>query len=85
MNIASANKSWSSQNDFAKGVILILIGAACFSTKAIFVKLSLHHGIDGITALMFRMLFALPYYLGVLIFSPALKMQHLKKAPWGNY
>jgi drug/metabolite transporter (DMT)-like permease len=84
MNIASANKSWSSQNDFAKGVILILIGAACFSTKAIFVKLSLHHGIDGITALMFRMLFALPYYLGVLIFSPALKMQHLKNAPWGK-
>jgi drug/metabolite transporter (DMT)-like permease len=84
MNIASANKSWSSQNDFAKGVILILIGAACFSTKAIFVKLSLHHGIDGITALMFRMLFALPYYLGVLIFSPALKMQHLKSAPWGK-
>jgi drug/metabolite transporter (DMT)-like permease len=81
MNIASANKS---QNDFAKGVILILIGAACFSTKAIFVKLSLHHGIDGITALMFRMLFALPYYLGVLIFSPALKMQHLKSAPWGK-
>jgi drug/metabolite transporter (DMT)-like permease len=63
---------------------LILIGAACFSTKAIFVKLSLHHGIDGITALMFRMLFALPYYLGVLIFSPALKMQHLKSAPWGK-
>lgn len=84
MNISATTKVWSSQSDFAKGVLLVLIGAACFSTKAIFVKLTLNHGVDAITALMFRMLFALPYYLGVLIFSPAVKIQHLKTAPWGK-
>lgn len=84
MKITATPKIWSSQNDFVKGTLLILIGAACFSTKAIFVKLTLNHGVDGITALMFRMLFALPYYLGVLIFSPAVKIQNIKTAPWGK-
>lgn len=84
MNLSTTSKVWSSQSDFGKGVLLILLGAACFSTKAIFVKLCLSHGVDGITALMFRMLFALPYYLGVLIFSPAVKYQNIKSAPWGK-
>ncbi len=84
MNLSTTSKAWSSQSDFGKGVLLILLGAACFSTKAIFVKLCLSHGVDGITALMFRMLFALPYYLGVLIFSPAVKYQNIKSAPWGK-
>lgn len=82
MNSFSGTRLWSSQSDFIKGVLLILIGAACFSTKAIFVKLSLQHGVDAITALMFRMLFALPYYLGVLIFSPKIKMETIKSTPW---
>lgn len=57
------------QNNFAKGVLLVLIGAASLSTKSIFVKLSFRHGIDGTTALMLRMLFALPYYIGILFFA----------------
>lgn len=84
MNLSNSTKVWSEQTDFVKGVLLILVGAACFSTKAIFVKLSLMHGVDAITALMFRMLFALPYYLGVLILSPKIKMNTLKTAPWGK-
>ncbi|MCZ2394157.1 MAG: DMT family transporter [Chitinophagales bacterium] len=82
MNIGSTPKIWSSQNDFRKGVVLILIGAACFSTKAIFVKLTLAHGVDAITALMLRMLFALPYYLGIIVFSPSITLKNIKSAPW---
>ncbi|MCO5231790.1 MAG: DMT family transporter [Chitinophagales bacterium] len=84
MNFNSSPKFYSSQNDFKKGVILILIGAACFSTKAIFVKLTLAHGVDAITALMLRMLFALPYYLGVIIFSPSITKEKIQSAPWGK-
>ncbi len=71
-----------SQNDFAKGVFLVLLGAASLSTKSIFVKLSILHGADGTTALMFRMLFALPYYIGILIFSRKDKRLHSDFSTW---
>lgn len=55
-------------NPGLKGVILVLIGAACYATKAIFVKLAFRYEVDGITMLTFRMLFSLPFYLAVLIY-----------------
>ncbi|MDQ6955037.1 MAG: DMT family transporter [Mariprofundaceae bacterium] len=44
--------------------LLLAIGAALgFSIKAIFVKLAYQHGVDAITLLMFRMSFALPFFV----------------------
>ncbi len=44
--------------------LLLAIGAALgFSIKAIFVKLAYQYGVDAITLLMFRMLFALPFFV----------------------
>jgi drug/metabolite transporter (DMT)-like permease len=45
------------------GVVIALLGAVMFSTKAVFVKLAYQHDIDSVTLLMFRMLFALPFYI----------------------
>ena len=44
--------------------LLLAVGAALgFSIKAIFVKLAYQYGVDAITLLMFRMLFALPFFI----------------------
>lgn len=75
-------RSSNAQRDFIKGVFLVLIGAASLSTKSIFVKLSFEHGVDGTTALMFRMIFALPYYVGVLLFSNRVRVKGLKSSTW---
>jgi len=46
------------------GVFIGLLGAICFSTKAIVVKLAyLEYPVDAITLLAIRMLFALPFFL----------------------
>ena len=44
----------------ASGLLLALLGAIAFSGKAIIVKLAYRHGVDAVTLLMYRMLFALP-------------------------
>ena len=42
------------------GLLLALGGSIAFSGKAIIVKLAYRHGVDAITLVMYRMLFALP-------------------------
>lgn len=41
------------------------LGAAAFSGKAIIVKLAYRHGVDAVTVIMYRMLFALPLFLAL--------------------
>ncbi len=43
--------------------MLATLGAIAFSGKAIIVKLAYRHGVDAITLIMYRMLFALPIFL----------------------
>lgn len=47
------------------GLLLALTGAIAFSGKAIIVKLAYRHGVDAVTVIMYRMLFALPLFLGL--------------------
>jgi drug/metabolite transporter (DMT)-like permease len=42
---------------------LALLGSIAFSGKAIIVKLAYRHGVDAVTLIMYRMLFALPLFL----------------------
>lgn len=44
------------------GVLLALAGAMAFSGKAIIVKLAYRYGVDAVTVIMLRMLFALPIF-----------------------
>jgi len=43
--------------------MLATFGAIAFSGKAIIVKLAYRHGVDAVTLIMYRMLFALPLFL----------------------
>ena len=46
----------------ATGLALALLGAVAFSGKAIIVKLAYRYGVDAVTLIMYRMLFALPLF-----------------------
>jgi len=46
----------------AQGLALATVGAMAFSGKAIIVKLAYRHGVDAVTLIMYRMLFALPIF-----------------------
>ena len=49
----------------ASGLALATIGAIAFSGKAIIVKLSYRYGVDAVTVIMYRMLFALPFFVAM--------------------
>lgn len=51
------------------GLALALAGAVAFSAKAIIIKLAYRHGVDAVTLLMLRMLFALPLFLALAWWS----------------
>jgi drug/metabolite transporter (DMT)-like permease len=47
------------------GLALAAAGAIAFSGKAIIVKLAYRHGVDAVTLIMYRMLFALPLFVAL--------------------
>jgi len=47
------------------GIALATAGAIAFSGKAIIVKLAYRYGVDAVTLIMYRMLFALPLFLAM--------------------
>ncbi|EYC50643.1 multidrug DMT transporter permease [Hylemonella gracilis str. Niagara R] len=57
------------KGDRATGLVYATVGAVAFSGKAIIVKLAYRHGVDAVTLLMYRMLFALPIFLGMAWWS----------------
>ncbi len=68
----------SRKNKYAGGAVITFIGAILFSTKAIFVKLAFANtGVDAITLLALRMVFALPFYL-VIAFIKSNKSANIK-------
>lgn len=54
--MSSSSKLWP-------GLALATLGAIGFSGKAIIVKLAYRHGVDAVTLIMLRMVFALPLFL----------------------
>src|SRR6187399_2968911 len=49
---------------FIGGVLICFLGAICFSTKAIFVKLAYRDtDVDAVTLLALRMIFSLPFFV----------------------
>ena len=46
----------------ASGLLLAIFGSIAFSGKAIIVKLAYRYGVDAVTLIMYRMLFALPIF-----------------------
>jgi drug/metabolite transporter (DMT)-like permease len=55
-----------SSRHLTTGLLLAALGSIAFSGKAIIVKLAYRYGVDPVTLIMYRMLFALPLFLAIL-------------------
>lgn len=67
------------------GFVITFLGAVLFSTKAIIVKKAFHDThIDALSLLAVRMVFSLPFYLGIAIFAGNQKGNtRFTKKQWG--
>lgn len=66
------NKSAISGNppaSLASGLVIAIIGAVLFSTKAVVAKLLYRYHIDAVTLIAFRMLFSVPVFAAVAIWQ----------------
>ena len=64
-------------------MVLALLGAIAFSAKAIIVKLAYRHGVDAITLIMYRMLFALPIFATMAWWASRGQPPLTRKDWWG--
>ncbi|MET0544403.1 MAG: DMT family transporter [Variovorax sp.] len=71
----------ASSKRVAAGLVLATVGAVAFSGKAIIVKLAYRHGVDAVTLIMFRMLFALPLF-AVMAWWAGRGKPHLTLRDW---
>ena len=67
----------------ATGLLLAAAGSIAFSGKAIIVKLAYRHGVDAVTLIMYRMLFALPLFLGLAWWASRGKRALSRRDWWG--
>ncbi|WP_370692402.1 DMT family transporter [Polaromonas sp.] len=59
---AQDQRAQTAPKSIATGLLLATFGAIAFSGKAIIVKLAYRYGVDAVTLIMYRMLFALPIF-----------------------
>ncbi|MBV7455624.1 DMT family transporter [Acidovorax sp. sif1233] len=59
---AQSVQALAARKNVATGLLLALLGSIAFSGKAIIVKLAYRYGVDAVTLIMYRMLFALPIF-----------------------
>ncbi len=62
MPLDQAKRAPVATKSIAPGLLLATLGAIAFSGKAIIVKLAYRYGVDAVTLIMYRMLFALPIF-----------------------
>ncbi len=65
------------------GLALAAAGAIAFSGKAIIVKLAYRHGVDPVTLIMLRMLFALPFFMAMAWWAGRGKAPLAARDWWG--
>jgi drug/metabolite transporter (DMT)-like permease len=61
----TAGSAMAAQRPVWPGLLLATLGAIAFSGKAIIVKLAYRYGVDAVTLITYRMLFALPLFLAL--------------------
>jgi len=65
------------------GVLCAAAGSIAFSGKAIIVKLAYRHGVDPVTLIMYRMLFALPLFLAMAWWASRGQAPLARRDAWG--
>ena len=67
--MASQTHSTFANRDAFLGVVFALLAAVGFSAKAILVKLAYLSSVDAVTLLALRMVFSVPFFIGVAIWT----------------
>ena len=60
------------------GILFAIIGVVLFSAKAVMVKMAYRYGIDHLTLLLFRMVFAFPFYVLIALLSKPLHPKEIR-------
>ena len=76
-------RSFIATNRVAFGTAFAILGAVAFSGKAIIVKLAYRHGVDAVTLIMYRMLFALPLFLAIAWWASRGRAPLSNRDRWG--
>jgi drug/metabolite transporter (DMT)-like permease len=77
------NTALIARKKVATGLALATLGAIAFSGKAIIVKLAYRYGVDAVTLIMYRMLFALPIFALMAWWSSRGKPALTRPDAWG--
>ena len=77
------NKGQVAPQKIAFGLLLAILGAIAFSGKAIIVKLAYRYGVDAVTLIMYRMLFALPIFVLMAWWASRGKPPLTRRDWWG--
>ena len=83
MPTAPIRTAQAARQSIATGLLLATVGAIAFSGKAIIVKLAYRHGVDAVTLIMYRMLFALPIFLLMAWWASRGQAALTRKDWWG--
>ena len=67
--MASQTHSTFANRDVILGVVFALLAAIGFSAKAILVKLAYLDSVDAVTLLALRMVFSVPFFIGVAVWA----------------
>ncbi len=54
---------FGTQARYGLGAVLVLLGAAGFSAKAVLIRMAYHYPVDSLTLLTLRMIFSMPFYV----------------------
>ncbi len=60
------------------GILFAILGVVLFSTKAVMVKLAYQYKVDHVTLLLFRMGFALPFYMFIAFWKKPLHPKEIR-------
>ena len=77
------NQPHVAHKNIATGLTLATLGAIAFSGKAIIVKLAYRYGVDAVTLIMYRMLFALPIFAVMAWWASRGKPALTRRDWWG--
>lgn len=61
------------------GILFAVLGVVLFSTKAVMVKMAYGYGADHLSLLLFRMVFAVPAYIGIAIWKKPIHPQEVQR------
>jgi drug/metabolite transporter (DMT)-like permease len=65
------------------GILCAIIAAVGFSIKSILIKLAFAQGVDSVTLLALRMLFAMPFFIAMLVWDKSKTQRiNLQSADW---